>query len=179
MLAEKDDWIPREVAPFIWINKESVIDSSQPGGEVVTSMTNACRQTTNDVQEPGKGSKVVRLQRQISESSGAHPPSSAIQSAWSSKSQQELSAPLLSSDRSIAAFECKKEDSPHCQSPSRSMILAGEPMQVMEGDDLRPKRVGTKARMLGLGKKMAEKLEEKRRTVEDKGRYIADRMRGP
>ncbi|KAG5536072.1 hypothetical protein RHGRI_023752 [Rhododendron griersonianum] len=181
MLADKDDWIPREVAPFIWIKQESVIDSSQPG--VVTAITNACRQTTSDVQEAGngKGSKVERIQRQISESSGAHAPSSdpAIQSAWHSKSLQELSAPLLSSDKSIAASEGRKEDSPHCGSPSRSVVLAGEPFQVMEGDDLRPKRVGPRARMLGLGKKMAEKLEEKRRTVEDKGRHIVDRMRGP
>ena len=24
MLAEKDDWIPRKVAPFIWINNDSM-----------------------------------------------------------------------------------------------------------------------------------------------------------
>lgn len=182
MIAENDDWIPQEVAPFLRIKQEAVIDPSQPG-EGVTTITNSSRQTTSDVQEVGneKGRKVEHLQQQISESSGAHASSSdpAIQSTWSSKSLQELSAPLLSSDESLAACEGRKEDNRHCESQSRSLILAGEPIQVVEGDDLRPKRVGTRARMLGLGKKMGEKLEEKRRNIEDKGRHIVDRMRGP
>ena len=28
MLAEKDDWVPRKVAPFIWLNREAVADNS-------------------------------------------------------------------------------------------------------------------------------------------------------
>ncbi|KAL8112510.1 hypothetical protein AgCh_019999 [Apium graveolens] len=49
-----------------------------------------------------------------------------------------------------------------------------------EGDDSRPKRMGnTRAKMLGLGKKMGEKLEERRRHIEEKGRNIVERMRAP
>ncbi|KAL6962767.1 hypothetical protein U1Q18_037724 [Sarracenia purpurea var. burkii] len=189
MLAEKDDWVPQNVAPFVRINQDGVTDPTivretpRSQTDEATLTTDTSKDTTSNFTEVAheKGRKVEFFQQRNSESSGAHPSSSAptIQSTWNSKSLRELSTPFLSNEETQVTCEEQKEQIPECQSMSRSLILTGEPMQVMEGDDMRPKRMGTKARMLGLGKKMGEKLEEKRRHIEEKGRHIVEKMKGP
>jgi hypothetical protein len=44
------------------------------------------------------------------------------------------------------------------------------------GEDVKQKS-GRRSRMMDLGKKMGDKLEEKRRQVEEKGRTIVEKMR--
>ncbi|KAI7985050.1 Testis-expressed protein 2 [Camellia lanceoleosa] len=191
MLAEKDDWVPRNVAPFLWVKQEAVVDhppvavavareipSSQPAE--ATPIPDATRETTSDIPKVkhDKRENVDCFQQSVSESSVARASLSdpANQSTWSIKSQQELSVPLLNELQSTC--EGSEEENPGYQSPSQS--LTREQIQAMEGDDARLKRSGTRrARMLGLGKKMGEKLEEKRRHIEEKGRHIVERMRGP
>ncbi|GMQ11680.1 hypothetical protein CsSME_00054209 [Camellia sinensis var. sinensis] len=192
MLAEKDDWVPRNVAPFLWVKQEAVVDhppvavavareipSSQPAE--ATPIPDATRETTSDIPKVkhDKRENVDCFQPSVSESSVARASLSdpANQSTWSIKSQQELSVPLLNELQSTCVGS--EEENPGYQSPSQS--LTREQIQAMEGDDARMlKRSGTRrAKMLGLGKKMGEKLEEKRRHIEEKGRHIVERMRGP
>ncbi|CAL5442564.1 unnamed protein product [Camellia sinensis] len=191
MLAEKDDWVPRNVAPFLWVKQEAVVDhppvavavareipSSQPAE--ATPIPDATRETTSDIPKVkhDKRENVDCFQPSVSESSVACASLSdpANQSTSSIKSQQELSVPLLNELQSTCVGS--EEENPGYQSPSQS--LTREQIQAMEGDDARLKRSGTRrARMLGLGKKMGEKLEEKRRHIEEKGRHIVERMRGP
>ncbi|XP_028119093.1 uncharacterized protein LOC114316597 isoform X2 [Camellia sinensis] len=191
MLAEKDDWVPRNVAPFLWVKQEAVVDhppvavavaheipSSQPAE--ATPIPDATRETTSDIPKVkhDKRENVDCFQPSVSESSVARASLSdpANQSTWSIKSQQELSVPLLNELQSTCVGS--EEENPGYQSPSQS--LTREQIQAMEGDDARLKRSGTRrAKMLGLGKKMGEKLEEKRRHIEEKGRHIVERMRGP
>uniref|UniRef100_A0A5B7CBA1 SMP-LTD domain-containing protein n=1 Tax=Davidia involucrata TaxID=16924 RepID=A0A5B7CBA1_DAVIN len=192
MLAEKDDWVPRKAAPFIWINQEVVTDpttvrevtSPRPGE--VTPMTEDSRGTTSNYPE-GKHDKVKKVecvQQRVSKSSDAHAPSlgPGNQSTWNSNPLQELRTPLLKNDEPQETCQRSKEENLECQSPlspSRSLNLMEEQIHIIEEDDARPKIMGTKARMRDLGKKMGEKLEEKRRNIEEKGRHIVERMRGP
>lgn len=100
---------------------------------------------------------------------------------------QELRTPLLENDeqQQLASRWIKEDNrdgqSAVSQSPSlsRSLILPEEQSDTMEGNDAKPKRIGTRARMLGLGKKVGEKLEEKRRNIEERSRSMVDRVRGP
>jgi hypothetical protein len=62
---------------------------------------------------------------------------------------------------------------------SRSIIISEGQIYTSEEDDSsRSRRIGRRELMLGLGKKMGEKLEVKRRHIEEKGRSFVDRMKG-
>jgi hypothetical protein len=61
----------------------------------------------------------------------------------------------------------------------RAVIPAGVQPQVSAspiGEDAKRKG-GRRARMIDFGKRMGDKLEEKRRTIEEKGRHIVEKMR--
>ncbi|KAA8527964.1 hypothetical protein F0562_035167 [Nyssa sinensis] len=185
MLAEKDDWVPRKVAPFIWIRQEAVTEPAtvrevrgyQPGE--ATSMIEASRGSTSNYPEDkhDKAKRVECVQQEVSESSDAHVLSSGSTnpSTWNSKPLQDLTTHLLKNEPQ-ETYQWRKEEIPESQSTSRSLSLTEEQM---EEDDAMPKRMGTRARMLGLTKKVGEKLEEKRRNIEEKSRQIVERMRGP
>uniref|UniRef100_F6HE73 Uncharacterized protein n=1 Tax=Vitis vinifera TaxID=29760 RepID=F6HE73_VITVI len=188
MLAEKDDWVQRNVAPFIWINQEAVTDantmrdvpSSQP--VEVKTKNESSRGTTKDhpeskYEKPKSGEYVTKP---VSE------PSDALSSLNSddlstlrSRSLQESQTALLRNDEPQETCQSSRWESLDCQSLSGSEVTAEEQNHTIEESDTRPKRMGRKARMLDLGKKMGEKLEEKRRNIEEKGRNIVERMRGP
>jgi hypothetical protein len=163
MLAEKDDWVPREVAPFIWINKEHVVDPSTVP-EKPTHVQEVGKETTAKNQAEGKSNKAKKLEFMDQPKAESVGPSN-----------QELTIPLLK-------IEEPELENPENQSTSRSLVLGDEQdnnysNSNIEGDDLRPRKIGTRARMLGLGKKMGEKLEEKRRHLEEKGKVMVERMR--
>jgi hypothetical protein len=61
----------------------------------------------------------------------------------------------------------------------RAVIPVGEQPQASAstiGEDAKRKG-GRRARMMDFGKKMGDKLEEKRRTIEERGRHIVEKMR--
>ncbi|EPS70705.1 hypothetical protein M569_04055, partial [Genlisea aurea] len=126
MSAEKDDWIPRAVAPFVWCRGSQQQDSA---AEMPKQPEPAAANSTPDV-----GNSIG-------------PASSPL---------QELSVPLLPPPPS-------KDDD------------GGD---VEEDEEWRQRRMGTRERMRGLGKKMGEKLETKRRHIEEKGRSLVEKMRG-
>lgn len=159
MLAEKDDWVPRKDAPFIWLNPEAVSDrSSQPGEAAKTNV------------------EAVSTDDEILESTCESSAISSKPPTWrssSKKSGQELTTPLLTNDEVLQ--ETREENTECVSSSSRSSSNLSN--QASTGEE--PKKVGRRAKMLDLGKKMSEKLEEKRRHIEEKSRNIVDKMRGP
>lgn len=188
MLAEKDDWVPRNVAPFIWINQEAVTDpntmrdvpSSQP--VEVKTKNESIRGTTKDnpesKHEKPKSSEYVK--KPVSE------PSDALSSLNSddlstlrSRSLYESQTALLRNGEPQETCQSSRGENPDCQSLSGSEVTAEEQNHAVEEYDTRSKRMDRKARIRSLGKKMGEKLEEKRRNFEEKGRNIVERMRGP
>uniref|UniRef100_A0A2P2MPT4 SMP-LTD domain-containing protein n=1 Tax=Rhizophora mucronata TaxID=61149 RepID=A0A2P2MPT4_RHIMU len=188
MLAEKNDWVPWKVAPFIWLNREVASenvtphDAFSPQPDEATSKIEATGATSTDNAE-SKHKKVSTSQ--YSTQAISNPPDasayslSSSQPMQSSKSLQELETPLLASTDLQETCGQNRGYIPECQSPSSALIHVEKQNNAFEEDDARPKRIGRRAKMLDLGKKMGEKLEEKRRHIEEKGRNIVEKMRGP
>lgn len=181
MMAEKDDWVPKKVAPFMWLNQDAINDPIL-GREVTTSQSSEAKSKTEvsrgTSSDPESKHQKPKNSESINESSDVLS-SSSSSSVHSSGTLQELRAPLLRNDEPQET--CKQvEGIPDSQSTPRSMIpFEKQDSTTTEEDDSRNKRMGRRARMLDLGKKMGEKLEEKRRNIEEKGRLMVEKMRGP
>jgi hypothetical protein len=194
MLAEKDDWVPRNVAPFIWIHQDSGNETSNPidannltsGG----SKASASARTSSDgpelKQQKSKNSESRQDPARKSDSLTLSSISSFSASLRNSKSLEELSKPLLESgqqqetsdskDNSMPSIESdheaseeKMEDVSVCSSPSNSVTM-DRSISSFQQDDSKPKKIGKRERMLDLRKKMSEKFEEKKRHIVEKMR---------
>lgn len=227
MLAEKDDWVPRQVAPFLWLNREGAgnnanrqeASSSQPADatrvtEVDKGGTNGNSESKTEI--PGKTGWSTQQSKSLDPhallSVPTHSPETGSTSSnggsnqaktkklgWSalqSKSLdhaslsvpiaqpgtnnqplEELGAPLLKHEEQQEGHLESTAENIECKSPSRQLLLL-EKNQITGEDDSKSTRLGRRARMLGLGKKMGEKLEERARHIEEKGRNLVERMRG-
>ncbi|KAF9664272.1 hypothetical protein SADUNF_Sadunf17G0138800 [Salix dunnii] len=188
MLAEKNDWVPQNVAPFIWINQEAATDNAT-ALELLNSQldaktkSEAGRGTSYD--HPESKNKKTRnaenVQPPFSDSSDASTGASSSNksSMKNDKSLQDLTSPLLANSEAQETGQNSSGYVSESQSPSRSLISLEKQAHAVEEVDSRPKKMGRRAKMLDLGKKMGEKFEEKRRHIEEKGRDIVDKMRGP
>ncbi|CAI9780473.1 unnamed protein product [Fraxinus pennsylvanica] len=166
MLAEKDDWVPRKVAPFMWYNQDNAGSSTtkqeapsfKPGDEKSMSGGHAPELTSQSLNP-------------------RHIDSSTLNNHYF---QEQLRAPLLDKDTPQDIVPRSTEEKQNIRPlPSQSLILVGGQNDTSEEDDSnKPRRIGTRERMLGLGKKMGEKLEVRRRHIEEKGRSFVDKMRG-
>ncbi|GKV05400.1 hypothetical protein SLEP1_g17418 [Rubroshorea leprosula] len=202
MFAEKDDWVTRRIAPFIWHNQEAVSDHTSSSEAFSSQLLEAKSSETSKVsardypeskhqlpkkaenfkQSTGDASKhqLPKKAASFSQPTGdTMPSSSTVTSIRCSKSFQELRTHLLASNEMREAHNKNIEETPASQSPYRSSsIQLGKQNSTIEDSDLRPKKMGRRARMLDLGRKMGEKLEEKRRHIEEKSRHIVEKMRG-
>ncbi|KAL2999170.1 hypothetical protein AAZX31_09G145300 [Glycine max] len=187
MLAEKDDWVPRNVAPFIWIHPESgneistsVDTNNQPCGGLKAS----ARTLSGDGPElkqhkPPKCTKSSQEPARKSDSVALPPISSSSVTLRSSKSSEELTRPLLENDKpqetrdlqelrttslqndnTNEASEEKMGDISVSESPPRNVVMDKQYSSI-EQDDSRPRKIGKRERILDLKKRMSEKLEER------------------
>ncbi|KAI3454264.1 hypothetical protein Pfo_010927 [Paulownia fortunei] len=189
MLAEKDDWVPRKVAPFMWYknDQDSVSNTTkrevpcfQPGEVTHTVEANQGNPTRSEVNH--EESKTVGSIPEVTcESLDPCASSSSFmdESTLNDSSFQELRAPLLKKDKMQEFGTRSIEDKPDISVRSPSRVFTEGQIYNAEDDDTRPRRIGTRERMRGLGKKMGEKIEVKRRHIEEKGRSFVERMRGP
>ncbi|KAJ4889434.1 putative integral membrane protein conserved region (DUF2404) [Raphanus sativus] len=201
MIAEKDDWVQRNAAPFMWMNQESDHSSSHATeGKSKSDKPPTCsssvhseqmQKTADTTQKPIIPEAVTLTSSSCAQSEQVHGASNTIQApnfeaeatftplsrssttvtVKSEKSLEELKTPLLRPSSSEKQYTNSRDRT--TQSPSRTILLSSEE------DDSSGKKLGRRARMLGLGKKMGEKLEEKRRHMEEKSRQIVEKMRGP
>ncbi|XP_073280196.1 uncharacterized protein [Primulina huaijiensis] len=189
MLAEKDDWVPRNVAPFTWYknNQDFVSNSTKREGPGFQS-----GEATHNVEAnhgiPSRSetnlekSKTVGIVPTITSKSVeplAASSSSMDYSTAKDSSYEELKAPLVKNDRLQGFVPRSIEDKSGAYTSQSLEFLEGQHIHNEEEDDTRPRRIGTKERMFGLGKKMGEKLEMRRRHIEEKGRNFVERMRAP
>lgn len=186
MLAENDDWVPRKVAPFIWLNQEAVTDnniareSASPQLTESKAKENFSRSSSSYPESKHLKPNVDSVQPPGVESVAMPSSSPAVSSSARSMSLQDLKTPLLGTDEPHEACrQIREETSDDSQLLTRSLTEFDRQSDVIDENDSRPKRMGRRARMLDLGKKMGEKLEEKRRQVEEKSRHIVEKMRGP
>ncbi|XP_030493377.2 uncharacterized protein LOC115709417 [Cannabis sativa] len=180
MLAEKDDWVPRKVSPFVWLNQESGNDSAN-ANDVLNDQSPEEKLKTEANRGSFKGHspgnnqtlKTVESVPCTNESLDivSHP---STPTNPSNRTMNELTTPLLRIDETNGTEKGKDDKIPDSQFSSRSVSMSSS----VEEDDSRPKRLGRRTRMLDLGKKMGEKLEEKRRHIEEKSKQIVEKMRG-
>lgn len=208
MLAEKDDWVPRTVAPFIWIKQDcgndtstSIDTNNQPSGGVRARSEAGASISSNDPEHKQQNPKSAESSQEASSKSSdslAFPLSSSNSvTPESSMSLEEPETPLLEDDkpqktRDLEEFrtsllqndklletnEQNMENNSESQSQHRTVAIEKRDHSIEQEDEL-PKKMGRRERMLDLGKKMSEKLEEKRRHIEEKSRHIVEKMRGP
>ncbi|KAL6911306.1 hypothetical protein ACP4OV_000111 [Aristida adscensionis] len=195
MLAEKDDWVPRKDAPFIWLNHEPTeirnhaavtvpVQPEEPGlkddasnKKETPALPNLSAESedsivpVSSIEEP--------KQDPVTESSDVQSSLPLVSEPSHNDANEELRKPLLLTEK-------VQDDSPGSSrggSPQytslRAVIPAGEhqpPAATSVGEDAKRKS-GRRARMMDFGKRMGDKLEEKRRTIEEKGRHIVEKMR--
>lgn len=202
MLAEKDDWVPRSVAPFIWIHPESGNETSNSidtvGKAHPTDTSNEASARTSTDGPDLKQHKFRKSDARKSDSLALSSISSLSAALRNSKSLEEftnpllesgqqeetsdlkdLCTPLLESGRDEASEE-KMDDVSVCSSPSNSVVLdrsVSPSSSPSQQDDSKPKKIGRRERMFDLRRKMSEKFEEKKRNIEEKGRHIVEKMR--
>uniref|UniRef100_A0A1J3FV96 Testis-expressed sequence 2 protein n=1 Tax=Noccaea caerulescens TaxID=107243 RepID=A0A1J3FV96_NOCCA len=175
MIAEKDDWVQRKAAPFMWLNQDSTSDNES--FEAAEAKSKADKPPTYEQMQ--KTANVIQKLRAEKESVPA--PLAADSAALiveSDRSLEELKTPLLENSEKqdgIAREGNAGEIIPvSVQSSSRSIVSSEEDDSSSKG-----KKMGTKERMFDFRKKVGEKFEEKKRHVEERSRQIVEKMRGP
>ncbi|RDY03233.1 Testis-expressed protein 2 [Mucuna pruriens] len=204
MLAEKEDWVPRNIAPFIWSHQDSGNETStsintnnQPCGGFKASARTSSDDPELKQHKPPKCTKSIQEPARKSDSLTLPPSSSSTITLRSSKSLDQLTIPLLEVDkpeetrdlkdlRTISlqidntreAREEKLGNVSVSESPPRNVVMDKQYSSI-EQDDSRPRKIGKRERILDLKKRVSEKFEEKKRNIEVRGRHIVEKMRGP
>ncbi|XP_039123048.1 testis-expressed protein 2-like isoform X2 [Dioscorea cayenensis subsp. rotundata] len=191
MLAEKDDWVPRKVAPFIWVNQEAMDGTESEASSLQSEEVKIRPDGSNipkalDAASPGDEAddvkNVIHVQKPLDEVQSENSASKADQFSSGSSSQSpqsqksdDLRVPLL---RDYATPESRQKTLDSLDtSPSTQLAITDDPIE-RNLEDVKPKKIGSRrARMMDLGKKMGEKFEEKRRHIEEKSRHIVEKMR--
>ncbi|KAL0701612.1 hypothetical protein Bca4012_057734 [Brassica carinata] len=172
MIAEKDDWVQRSVAPFMWLNQDSTSDHDS----FEAAEAKAKAEKPQNAEQTKKPTNVPQKPIVEEEPVAAQPPaSSAALTAESDKSLEELKTPLLESSEkqeTVAGGGNEGEIVP--VSVQRSIVSREEVDANSKG-----KKMGTKERMFDFRKKVGEKFEEKKRHMEERSRQIVEKMRGP
>ncbi|CAN6192342.1 unnamed protein product [Urochloa humidicola] len=165
MISDTDDWVPRKIAPFIWLNREPPTENSatpsagttgELPGEALVMKTIAknkssppASSTRSKNESPKKTTSCVNGSEQAEASSEDAP----LQS-----SADQLTMPLLSSSSSSS---CRDD---------RAVVVAAGTSAYEEAGDVKRKRGGRRARVMDLGRRMmGGKLEEK-------GKHIVGKM---
>ncbi|RZS24037.1 hypothetical protein BHM03_00057061, partial [Ensete ventricosum] len=186
MLAEKDDWIPRKAAPFIWINTDSM-DMAGPELTVPQDREDKSKVDGSNKTKDGLDDKVEKVKNVIHvEQPAQEPPTessissgcltgSASSDHSNSSTNAELQAPLLSGETEKDSSQSNAETP--TVSSSRALVMVEDQAALPLEEDEKPKRSSRRAKMMDFGKRVGDKLEEKRRHIEEKGRHIVEKMR--
>jgi len=173
MLSDTDDWVPRKIAPFIWLNREPPTETTArptagttrelPGGASVSraiakNKSSPPTSSTRSKTESPKKTKVCVDGSQQAEAS----------TSWLSRLVAASEAPLQSSEDAtrdllrIPLMSSSRDD--------RAVVVAAGTSASEEAEDVKRKRGGRRARVMDLGRRMGGKLEEK-------GKHIVGKMR--
>ncbi|KAK8630106.1 hypothetical protein V6N13_078916 [Hibiscus sabdariffa] len=174
MIAEKDDWIPGNVAPYIWLQEGCFDKREAPAPQVTESKA-------NETSGSASNSDI--------ESKDSIPPTVTYSTATLSKNSMTVlsSSPSYRSVHDLATPHCTTEiaqDRRHrnlegaTSLPSlytRSMREYGRHNEGCDSD-WGPK-MGRKSKLRDFKKKMGEKFGEKKRHMEEKSRNFVEKMK--
>ncbi|CAI9111662.1 OLC1v1011945C1 [Oldenlandia corymbosa var. corymbosa] len=184
MLAEKEDWVPRSVAPMIWIKTDPAGSSAKQGdGKLAVEANRRIPQnpipTDKRQTKPNEERSTTKQPKNEASEQCTTSSSAAAAVGNQERSVDELRRPLLRINEKGETSERMLEGRQMLAAPETLMLAAQRELNDNTDDEEDSKRKRVRARMLGFGKKMGEKLEEKRRHIEEKGRHIVERMKGP
>ena len=176
MIAEKDDWVQRSVAPFMWLNQDS--SSDHDSFEAAEGKAKGEKPTNGE--QTNKTTNVPQKARVEEEPEAAQPPANlTAHIVESDRSLEELKTPLLESNEkleTVARGGNDREIVPvSVQPPPSRYIVPNEEVD----SSFKGKKMGTRERMFDFRKKVGEKFEEKKRHMEERSRQIVEKMRGP
>uniref|UniRef100_A0ACD5Z910 Uncharacterized protein n=1 Tax=Avena sativa TaxID=4498 RepID=A0ACD5Z910_AVESA len=183
MISEKDDWVPRKVAPFIWLNREP---SEAAGHNVETGMLQpddvatlkvGASQKANKSSPPAPPNDGEALKDTISfRGPNQVPITEASTSSCSSSSlpsetepSDKLAMPLHRTTRQSEEYSSEDAASSSLHALAvvpvgkRSLLSSASP-----GEYDTKRKGGKRALVIGLGRRMGDKLEEKRRHIVEK-----------
>ncbi|QHO42511.1 uncharacterized protein DS421_5g154800 [Arachis hypogaea] len=183
MLAEKENWIPRTVAPYMWVKQECGHDTS-----VSNDKTSARMSVDGSGQTPPNqhGAKSIVEPVRKSFSFGRASSSSSPIVLKSSQSFDQLSTPFLETYimqetedlKELPASSTQNENRDETREEKTEDITVYQPQtlySLLIDKQVSPseqKKIGKREKMFDLRKRMSEKLEEKRR-------HFVEKMRGP
>ncbi|KAK7278329.1 hypothetical protein RJT34_23357 [Clitoria ternatea] len=201
MLAEKDDWVPRNVAPFIWIKQKQDFGNetstpldinNQPSSGVKDGLEASASTSSNDPKYKQEEPKCAESsQEPTSKSSDSITPplsSSSTQTLESSRNLEELTMPVLENDKPQETTDLEEFRTSSIQGdkqletnePNMENILE---LQSHQGNEVMEKRSRSIEQEDALPKKMGrrermldlgKKMSEK---LEEKRRHIEEKSR--
>ncbi|CAN6935361.1 unnamed protein product [Brassica oleracea] len=176
MIAEKDDWVQRSVAPFMWLNQDS--SSDHDSFEAAEGKAKGEKPTNGE--QTNKTTNVPQKARVEEEPEAAQPPANlTAHIVESDRSLEELKTPLLESNEKLETVARGGNDGEivpvSVQPPPSRYIVPNEEVD----SSFKGKKMGTRERMFDFRKKVGEKFEEKKRHMEERSRQIVEKMRGP
>jgi hypothetical protein len=181
MISEKDDWVPRKVAPFIWLNREpseAVSHNADPGTlqpDDVATLKVTANQKGSKSCPPAPLNDGEQLKNTISfHGPNQEPATDASTSSCSSlpsetEPSDQLTIPLMSTTRQFERNT--SEDASGSSLQLLAMVPAGERSLASSSaspDEYMKRKGARRAAVIGLGRRMSNKLEDKRRHIVEK-----------
>nr|TKW23617.1 hypothetical protein SEVIR_4G303100v2 [Setaria viridis] len=175
MISDKDDWVPRKIAPFIWLNREPTTENSArpPVGTTreLPGEASVSKAIAKNKSSPPASS--TRSENELPKTKicfdGSEQAEASTSRHWQSQLVSASGAPLQS---------CEDATGDQLRMPllrgssrdDRAMVVAAGTSASEEAGDVKRKRGARRARVMDLGRRMGGKLEEK-------GKHIVGKMR--
>ncbi|XP_010239258.1 testis-expressed protein 2 [Brachypodium distachyon] len=182
MVSEKDDWVPRKVAPFIWLNREppEAVKQNADTGTVRPDDVVALKVSANNKaiksSPPAPSTRIgdEALKNVISALRPNQEPAAVVSTSFCSSlpSETEPSNELMTPLLTTRNFD--QEGASENAVGSSLQLAVVVPRGEQSSSSASPrgydvKRKGSKrALVMGLGRRMGDKLEEKRRLIVEK-----------
>ena len=179
MISEKDDWVPRKVAPFIWLNREPSVAASnnpdtgtlQPDDVTMLKVRAKLKTSISSPAAPSNRSNDALMNTMSTRGTNQEPVTEASTSfPLETVPSNQLMRPLLRTRQfgEESAAESAVVGSPL---PVLAVVPSGNPSSSFPasfgGYDVKRKG-GKRALVMGLSRRMSDKLGEKRRHILEK-----------
>ncbi|XLR24891.1 hypothetical protein HN51_071408 [Arachis hypogaea] len=149
MLAEKENWVPRTVAPYMWVKQECGHDTSasndKTSARILVDVLKSSSQSFDQLSTPFLEAYIMQETEDL----------------------KELPASSIENENRDETWEEKTEGITVYQPQTLYSLLMDKQVSPSE-----QKKIGKREKMFDLRKRMSEKLEEKRR-------HFVEKMRGP
>ncbi|XP_066375886.1 uncharacterized protein [Miscanthus floridulus] len=173
MISDTDDWVPRRIAPFIWLNREPTETSTRRAADTTREMPGeafASKAIAKNKSSPLPPSRRITNGSWNKTNIGIDGPEQAEAStSWQTWLVSASRAPLQSNDDAtreqlrMPLLSCSGDE-------TAGLVEKTSPSAGEEGDAKKRKRGVQRARVMDLGRRMGGKLEEK-------GKHFIGKMR--